>query len=92
MRTVEDVDLTSMGFNSPSYIDLLTRVTNRAFAEGFSILADPAFSSVAVELNRCLLAGVVVSPMAETRVLYWVGGDDRIRTGDPLRAKQVLSH
>ncbi len=49
LRSVEDLDLHSMGFNSPAYVDLLARVTNRAFADGIGVLADPAYASVPVE-------------------------------------------
>jgi gamma-glutamyltranspeptidase/glutathione hydrolase len=49
LRTVEDIDLTTLGLNSPSYVDLLARVMSRAFADGAGTLADPMFASVAVE-------------------------------------------
>ncbi len=49
LRAVEHVDLASLTFNSPAYIDLLARVSSRAFADGANILADPMFASVPVE-------------------------------------------
>ena len=39
LRTVEELDLKRMEYNSPEYVDLLARVTNRAFADGPYVLA-----------------------------------------------------
>lgn len=68
LRAVEGVDLPALGFNSAAYIDLLARATNRAFADGAAILADPAYTSVAVErlLSRTRPA-VPVSRPAQPR-------------------------
>lgn len=49
LRSVEHVDLAALGVNSPAYVDLLARVTSRAFADGARVLADPVFASVPLE-------------------------------------------
>ena len=49
LRSVEHVDLTALGVNSPAYVDLLAQVTSRAFADGARMLADPVFASVPLE-------------------------------------------
>jgi len=62
LRTVEELDLKRMEYNSPEYVDLLARVTNRAFADGIGVLADPAYASVPVEqlLSKSRAHGVAV--------------------------------
>jgi len=66
LRTVEEVDLKAVEFNSPRYVDLLARVTNHAFADGIKILADPAFAPVPLErlLSRERARRVLGSPPA----------------------------
>jgi gamma-glutamyltranspeptidase/glutathione hydrolase len=68
LRAVEDVDLATLGFNSPAYIDLLARVTNRVFANAAGVLADPVFSSVPVErlLSRDRAHDFLSSPLVAT--------------------------
>lgn len=60
LRTVEGVDLSRLEHNAPAYVDLLARVTNRAFADGIGVLADPAYASVPVEhlLSRARAEGL----------------------------------
>jgi gamma-glutamyltranspeptidase/glutathione hydrolase len=49
LRAVDAIDFSAYEFNSPSYLDLIARVTNRAFADGITILADPAYAPVPLE-------------------------------------------
>jgi gamma-glutamyltranspeptidase/glutathione hydrolase len=60
LRTVDAIDFTTYEFNSPRYLDLIARVTNRAFADGIAILADPAYAPVPLErlLSRTRAARV----------------------------------
>lgn len=66
LRAVEHVDLAALGFNSPRYVDLLARVTNRAFADAAGVLADPVFTSVPIErlLSRERIRRSLPSPVA----------------------------
>jgi gamma-glutamyltranspeptidase/glutathione hydrolase len=76
LRAVEDLDFARFDFNSPVYIDVLARVTNRAFADGIGVLADPAFAVVPVEqLISRSRARAVTASLARAEAGIYGGGE-----------------
>src|SRR6266536_158330 len=79
----------------PSALSSLTTISLslavRPAEKSLSRLATLRSSSASLRLRLSKNAASSRSPAQGVFAFPWAGGDDRIRTGDPLLAKQVLS-
>ncbi len=79
LNMLEEVDLKSMGFNSPEYIHALFQVMNLAFADRDFYYGDPYFPPAEP------MAGLLSKEYAKSRVgeINWSMNDPDVRPGDP---------